>query len=241
MNSPIDEKTDLWQQEAERVCSAYSRRKRTVSPNKDACWQEGHMFIVAERRRVAAALLHAAGIRLWDESRCMEVGYGSQGWLTDLMHWGVRAPHLSGIELDPYRAGRAQALLPCADLRIGDATCLPWEDEQFDLVVVSLVFTSILEQDVRQRIAREVTRVLKPGGALLWYDFRVNNPFNKNVRRVNRRELRALFPGLSGRIRSLTPIPPVCQIAAPWSWFLPAMVGLVPLFRTHLLAVLQKR
>jgi len=196
--------------------------------------------MLAERRRVAIELLGASGVQLTAESQCLEVGYGFQGWLTDLLHWGVNEPNLAGIELDPERALRAAELLPSADLRVGDATDLPWEDDSFDLVVVSLVFTSVLDPAVRKRIADEVTRVLKPGGFLLWYDFRVNNPFNDNVRKVNRAELRGLFPRLTGRIRSLTPLPMLCYALAPWAWFLPAMAGMVPFFRTHLLAVLRK-
>ena len=85
----------------------------------------------AGRLRVAAALLHQAKRFPSAGSRCLEVGYGSAGWLPDLLHWGVREANLSGIELDPVRARTAQQLLPAADLQVGNAAGLPWEDETF--------------------------------------------------------------------------------------------------------------
>jgi hypothetical protein len=38
-------------------------------------------------------------------------------------------------------------------------------------------------------------RILKPGGAILWFDFRVNNPANPHMCGVAAREIRSLFAG----------------------------------------------
>jgi SAM-dependent methyltransferase len=241
MHLSKNEETTSFLREANRILAESERRKEALPPDKYSCWQPGQAFMLAERRRVAIDTLRKSGVRLTPQSRCLEVGCGYQGWLTDLLHWGVNESNLSGIDLDSERVNRAVELLPSADLRQGDATDLPWEDGEFELVVVSLVFTSILDRSVRKRIADEITRVLKPGGVLLWYDFRVNNPFNPNVLKVSSAELKRLFPRLRGRIRSLTPLPPLCNILAQWGWFLPALLGLLPVLRTHLLGVFTKQ
>jgi hypothetical protein len=90
-------------------------------------------------------------------------------------------------------------------------------------------------------VAGEITRVLAPGGALLWYDFAVNNPWNPHVRKVDRKGLRELFPELSGEIRSITLAPPIARFAAPKSWVLATMLEAIPFLRTHLIGVLVKR
>ena len=41
----------------------------------------------------------------------------------------------------------------------------------FDLLLQSPVFTSILDQAMKERVAAEMMRVSKPGGLILWYDF----------------------------------------------------------------------
>lgn len=127
-----------------------------------------------------------------------------------------------------------------ADLRVGDATSLPRDGNMFRPVVVSTLFTSILDPKCRHLLADEITRVLAPGGALLWYDFAINNPRNPHVRRVGRNELRRLFRQLRGEVKSVTLAPPLARFMAPKSWSLATILATIPLLHTHLLAVLIK-
>jgi hypothetical protein len=107
-------------------------------------------------------------------------------------------------------------------------------------LIASTLFTSILDPEVRRRVAGEIVRVLAPGGALLWYDFAVNNPANPNVRRVTRRELARLFPSLSGPIRSVTLLPILARAVAPRCWTIATLLEAIPFLRTHLVAVLRR-
>jgi SAM-dependent methyltransferase len=215
-----------------------------TSPLADASryapWQPGEMFMRSERKRVAAQLLHEAGVFPHPGEPCLEIGYGTLGWLGDLISWGVREADLNGIELDAGRAERARAALPHAELLVGDARHLPWDSRVFRLVIASTVFTSILDPTTRQKVSEEIERVLAPGGALLWYDFAVPSPRNGRVKRINRRQLRSLFPTLVGRIRSITLAPPLARILAAHCWPLAAALESIPFLRTHLIAVLVK-
>jgi hypothetical protein len=219
----------------------YRRREQELDSNLYAHWKPDVILRRNERNRVIATMLHRAGVFPGEGDRCLEIGFGALGWLGELLCWGVREPDLHGIEIDHDRLRRAQAALPCADLRLGDGARLPWKDNQFHLVVASTVFTSILDSRVRSIVSGEITRVLAPGGALLWYDFRVNNPRNRQVRGVSRREIRSLFPQLHGRIRSLTLAPPLARLLANKSWMLASLGSAIPILHTHLAAVLIKR
>jgi SAM-dependent methyltransferase len=160
--------------------------------------------------------------------------------LPELIGWGVREPDLHGIEMDPDRVNQLRGSLPSADVRCGDASNLPWGAGEFGLVVSSTVFTSIVDNARRAQVADEITRVLKPGGALLWYDFAVR-PNNPDVRAIGRRALVSLFPQLSGEIRRVTLAPPVARFVAPRSWLVANALAAIPLLRTHLMAVLIKK
>ncbi len=199
-------------------------------------------FMVArqERERRAASLLARAGFGSLKGHPCLEVGFGYFGWLNNLIGLGARESDLHGIELDPQHVEEARKVFPVADLREGNAAALPWDDGTFDIVVASTLFTSILSPEVRRMVAFEITRVLAPGGALLWYDFRCNNPKNPNVRKVTREELKKLFPDLSGEIKSVTLAMPLLRWVAPRSWMLAQVLSAVPFLRTHLIAVLRK-
>lgn len=228
-------------EERERLLAEHRRRESEVPAERYAPWQPAEAMMRGERKRLAALMLRRAGVFPGRDTPCLEIGYGTLGWLGDLITWGVAEGRLHGVELDAGRAARARASLPSADLRTGDASHLPWPDKSFGLVVVSTVLTSILEPAARRAVAREGVRVLGPGGALLWYDFRFDNPGNPHVRGIGRRELRALFPELSGEIRSLTLAPPVARRVAPRSYAAAVLLACLPPLRTHLLAVLKPR
>ncbi len=227
--------------ESERLLREHRRREAEIPADRYAPWQPAEAFMVAGRRRLAAGMLRRAGAFPEAQTPCLEVGFGRLGWLGELISWGVRESKLAGIELDPARAAEARDRLPAADLVVGDARDLPWADGAFRLVIVSTVFTSVLEDDLRQRLAAEIDRVLGPGGALLWYDFRVDNPRNPNVRGIGRRELRALFPKLDGEIRGATLAPPLARRVAPRCHWLATTLETLPFLRSHLVAVLVKK
>ncbi|MEM4781053.1 MAG: class I SAM-dependent methyltransferase [Halalkalicoccus sp.] len=85
---------------------------------------------------------------------------------------GATFPYLCGRDLDLHavdpdphmrrRAERRAADLDCAiEIRAGAAESLPYPDDQFDAVVVSLVLCSVA--DVEASVA-EIARILKSGG-----------------------------------------------------------------------------
>jgi SAM-dependent methyltransferase len=225
--------------ERQRLRVEYQRRAQ-INSDLYSPWQPAEIFFKSGRKAVAAAMLNEARVFPRTGARCLEVGCGSGGWLADLISWGVRDSDLHGIDIDPVRIRRAKEIWSAADLRVGDAADLPWDDGTFSLVISSTVFTSVLDHDVRALIANEIIRVLAPGGALLWYDFAFDNPQNAQVRGIGRREIRKLFVQLAGNIRSVTLAPPLARLIVPRSWALATLLEAIPFLRTHLLAVLIK-
>lgn len=233
--------SDAIEREKNRIETEYRRREAEVEADLYAPWQPAESFIVSERKNTAARLLQNAGKFPVAGDKCLEIGFGKLGWLADLLSWGLRETDLHGIELDEKRARVAQKALPQADLRIGDATGLPWENDSFELVIASTVFSSILDANVRKLIAAEINRVLIPGGVFVWYDLAVDNPRNPNVNGIGAKELKNLFAGFEGQIKRLTLAPPLARRVAPRSITLAALLNALPFLRTHLLAVLVKK
>ncbi|MCM3874267.1 MAG: methyltransferase domain-containing protein [Pyrinomonadaceae bacterium] len=240
-NGSVLERSNLVALERQRVVDEYKRRDREIEHDLYAPWEPASKFMIEGRTREAALMLHQSGVFPMFGDRCLEVGFGTISWLAELLRWGVRDSDLHGIDLSESRARKAQECLSAADLRVGDAAELPWKDETFDLVIASTLFTSILDSRVRRMVADEIMRVLAPGGTLLWYDFAFNNPQNRNVRKVDREELKRLFPELSGRIKTATLAPPIARLVARRSWALANLLETIPFLRTHLLGVLIKK
>lgn len=224
--------------EAEAVAERYARRTDDgrYSPQRPEVRQA-----LQERQRAMRALFAQAGLQDFASLRLLEVGCGSGGNLLELLQLGFQPQHLSGIELLPDRLAQARAALPLAlDLQGGDALHAPVAAQSLDIVYVSTVFSSLLDEDYRQRLAAAMWSWLKPGGAVLWYDFTVNNPRNPDVRGVPLARLRTMFPAGRLQARRVTLAPPLARVLARLH---PALLGpfsALPWLRTHLLAWIGK-
>jgi SAM-dependent methyltransferase len=103
------------------------------------------------------------------------------------------------------------------------------------------VFSSILDAPARQALAQEMLRVLKPGGYVFVYDFRISHPQNPDTTGIRKAEIRRLFPGLPFQVHSLTLAPPLARRLAPLSPVLAHILeAWCPFLRTHALYLLQK-
>ena len=156
------------------------------------------------------------------------------------LDYGALPENLSGIDLLPDRINRGRQLSSNLDLRTGNAEHLPYDDGSFDMVSVFTVFTSILDMRMKQRVAKEMLRVLTDGGVILWYDYQVNSPGNRDVRGVGKKEIRDLFPTCDIHLRKTTLAPPLARLIVPLSWMLASMLEKIPLLRTHYLGVIHK-
>ncbi|MEM8961603.1 MAG: class I SAM-dependent methyltransferase [Acidobacteriota bacterium] len=226
--------------ESQRIRDAYARRDAVVD-DRYAPWQPAQRLMLDERNRVAATLLHRRGVFPTRGRPVLEIGAGRRGWLGVLLDWGLDCTDLHAVELDAGRADDLARGLPCAEVHHGDARNLPWPEKRFQLVILSTVLTSVLDEQTRRQLLDAASRVLAPDGVLMIYDFRRDNPRNPDVRRLTAVELRAYTPELDGPIRTLTLAPPLARLLAGKSHTLASMLALVPPLRTHLLAVLGRR
>jgi SAM-dependent methyltransferase len=220
--------------ELDQIAQRYARRENSdryslLRPEVWQMWQE--------RQRELLKLLAARPGQPADW-RATEVGCGAGGNLLDLLRLGLLPAHLSGIELLPERLQAARATLPeGVTLLAGDASQAGIAPASQDLVLQSTVFSSILDDALQQRVADAMWAWLKPGGAVVWYDFTVNNPRNPDVRGVPLKRVRELFPQGQFTARRVTLAPPLAR-ALPAAY---GLFNLVPWLRTHRLVLIEKR
>jgi ubiquinone/menaquinone biosynthesis C-methylase UbiE len=145
---------------------------------------------------------------------------------------------LSAIDFRTHAIKATHRRFAGVDVCEADATELPFEHATFDFVALFTVFSSVSRQ-MRLLIAREVHRVLKPSGAVLWYDMRFPNPANTDVAAVARQHVGKLFGGYDGVFESATLIPQLARHLPARQVLFPVLYAL-PFLRTHWLAVLKK-
>jgi len=227
--------------EHQRILKAYQTRQGRTRERFFGYENLAHVCRIHERHRETLRFLHITGYHPLSDLHILDVGCGDGNMLRQFLQWGAQPEQLAGIELRPEPVHKANYLNPNLDVRCGSATNLPWSDASFDLVCQHTVFTSILDPTMKQQIATEMSRVLRPGGAVLWYDFIYNNPRNPDVCGVKPGEIRQLFPGFQAYLRRITLVPFIARrlpkITLP---VLYPLLASIPLLRTHCLGLLVK-
>jgi SAM-dependent methyltransferase len=224
--------------ETQAVAERYARRAASdrYSPLRPENWQT-----LQERQRAMIGLFQRAGLHDLLSLRLAEVGCGGGANLLELQRLGFAPQHLTGVELLPERFAQARAELPAAVTLIeGDACTAPIPATSQDIVLASTVFSSLLDDTFQQHLAGVMWGWLKPGGAVLWYDFTMNNPRNPDVRGVPLSRVRQLFPQGTITHRRITLAPPLARRVCAWHPALYSVLNTVPGLRTHVLAWIAK-
>ena len=220
--------------ETDRIARAY----RDLEARAGSRWDRanlGNQAILSERRRRMRRLLEAP----LTGKRILEVGSGTGAELAWMVELGARPADLVGVDLLADRVASARSTHPAIRFEAGNAERLEFPDASFDLALAITVFSSILDGSMQSNVAAEMARVLRPGGAVLWYDVRYDSHANPNVKAVPARRVRELFPSLQGELRSVTLLPPLARRLGPLVSLYPALASIPPL-RSHLIGLLRK-
>jgi SAM-dependent methyltransferase len=234
-----DDDTTRESAEAQAVRDRYARRvaqdPRYSLLNPAALWP------MQERQRAMLALFRRLGWHDLSTLRLHEVGCGSGSNLVELIQLGFAPAHLSGVELLPERHAQARERLPQGVvLAQGDALALSPPAASVDIVLQSTVFSSLLDDAFQQRLAAAMWAAVKPGGGVLWYDFTVNNPRNRDVRGVPLSRVKQLFPRARMTAHRLTLAPPIARAVVRLHPALYTLFNALPPLRTHVLCWLAK-
>jgi len=223
-----------------RITAEYHRRDLEIPVDFYSWAKPANLLMHQQTLRSCIDMLCRASLFPLDGFRIADIGCGVGTWLLEFVQWGADPDMLAGIDLMPGRLERARRRLPQADLHVGSASELPWPDEHFDLVSQFLVFTNIFDQALKRAVAKEMLRVLKPGGGILWFDLRVNNPNNPEVKGLRRKEIKSLLPACSIELAPAHLAPPLSRLIAARSWALGEALHVLPFLRTHYVGLIRK-
>lgn len=224
-----------------RIVAAYARRKQVVPANRYSYFERGDLMLRQSRERRALRLLEEQGCRPLDGKKIFEVGCGTGAWLRDFIRWGARPENLAGIDLLPDSLAEARRLCPASvQLSCGNAAAIDFPGGSFDVVLQSTVFTSVLDAEMKAKIAREMLRLAKHDGLILWYDFRVDNPRNPDVKGVGKSEIRRLFPDCQITLKPMILVPPLARFLARYSLLACYLLEGLPWLCTHYMGAIRK-
>jgi 2-polyprenyl-3-methyl-5-hydroxy-6-metoxy-1,4-benzoquinol methylase len=168
--------------------------------------------------------------------RILEIGAGGGDNLLFFHRLGFLWHNLYANELLNERVRILKERLKDSTIISGNALDMNFE-HFFDIVFQSAVFTSILDPGFKRELAKKMMQMVKEDGLILWYDFKYNNPYNKDVKGVTKREIRELFREANNiSFHHVTLAPPIGRkIKRLYN----LINFLFPFLRTHLIAVIK--
>ncbi|MBC7185755.1 MAG: class I SAM-dependent methyltransferase [Calditrichaeota bacterium] len=232
--------TDASHSDLDRLRAEYADRDRRLAGSDIySLFNPAHLFMTQQRQRVTLKTLRRFGFYPLDRYRILEIGCGRGGVLLEYLGFGATPAHVHGIDLLEDRVAEAHARMPSLALSCADGQHLPYRDCSFDLVMQYTAFSSILDDTVKTNIAREMLRVLRPDGAIIWYDYWLN-PTNRQAHGIRPAEIRRLFPGCEYRFQRITLAPPVTRKLIVLSWIICAILEKIVFLNTHYFAIIRR-
>jgi ubiquinone/menaquinone biosynthesis C-methylase UbiE len=121
------------------------------------------------------AVLRQIGMKMYTPKEGMHVLDVGCGTGTNLMLYHEAGCNVSGIDLSPTMVEVAQKKLgDRAEIRLGDASKMPYSDGSFDLVT-GLFTLHEMPSQIRPAVISEMVRVVKQGGRILLIDYNLGS------------------------------------------------------------------
>jgi ubiquinone/menaquinone biosynthesis C-methylase UbiE len=196
----------------------------------------GYARLVRDRDKAIRGLI-ATSVTVKD-GRVLDAGCGDAS-LGETVAQITPSTTYHGIDLQSELIDRARQRMPAGNLIVGSVDQLPYEDSWFDVVIAMTLFSSLPTVTMEAAAAREVARVTRPGGWLIWYDLRYDNPNNRKVHGISARRLATLFPDWRRELRTSTLMPPLARRLGPTTPVLYPVLEAIPFLRSHLIGRLR--
>ena len=125
--------------------------------------------------------------------RILDVGCGYGYWLRFLVELGADPNRLTGLDLSAPRLEQARRMNPAIQWFSYEGGPFPVPAAAFDLVMQSVVFSSIPDPRMRRELAGLMLDACRPGGHILWLD--LVRTANAELAAFQKEDVLALFPG----------------------------------------------
>lgn len=157
-------------------------------------WRNPIGYYVRQRvRHCLIKMLNKHSLLLADKN-ILDIGCGYGDWLRFFAEIRGTSRGLAGIDISSERIAKAKVINPGIEYTIGDALCLPFPEESFNMVTQFDTFEHFINKEILQKSANEITRVLKSNGFLLWFDLLPRHTSDSINRGYSLEEVKALFP-----------------------------------------------
>ncbi|MFN8575356.1 MAG: methyltransferase domain-containing protein [Candidatus Sericytochromatia bacterium] len=225
--------------ELDRLKQVYIDRKN-LKISYNPVLPENYYLLNSREKMFIISLLKYFGTN-FENLKVLDLGFGSGIDIFTLIKSGFNIKNIYGVEVIEERFNNLKNIIPNANLKLNSGFNIPFESENFDLVIQSTVFSSILDKNSRKLLSNEILRVLKPNGKIFFYDLKFNNPWNKNVIKIDKNELKYLFENCKIKSNSLTLNPVIVREIAKNSIIICEILEKIPILCSHYYSIIEKK
>jgi SAM-dependent methyltransferase len=186
----------------------------------------------------SVAWMEAHGLDITTD-HVLDVGAAQGYGLWQFLLSGFPISSLHGIDLFEDRVAEGCNRTPGLDLRVGDATAMPYADGEFALVCEQFCFCHIPDDEAKRKIAAEMMRVSNK--FILIHDWRLGSRSRK-LYAVSQAKISHWFPGYRVMLRTRSQLWP--PIGRPLSLYAPLLYDafrIINPFVGSWMTVLQKQ
>ena len=220
----------------ETVYNGYLNNKKVI--NK---WSEkniGNQISIKDRNSKVKDLFIKNNLDI-KNAKILDLGCASGNFINSLLNIGIRKKNITGIDIRKNSIKNAKKRFPEIRFQLMDARKLEYSDNTFDCIIIFTLFSSVLKSLDRKKIAEEAKRVLKSTGLIIYYDVRMNNPFNKNIIGMNKKELSRIFYDMKFVCARITLIPPIARNLGIATSMLYPILCKLPFLNSHYICSLK--
>ena len=175
-----------------------------------------------------------------NDKKILEVGCAGGSIINLLIRLGAKEENINGIDIRKNRLNDCKKRFPNSEINYMDARKLNFDENYFDIITVFTFFSSLLNENYQNEVSKELIRVLKPKGLIVFYDLRYNNPFNPNVVGITKSRLNDIFKNKLVDYDLLTLIPPLARSLGTLNYLLYKTLSYIPFLKSHYFAIIQK-
>jgi len=223
--------------ETDRIIQRYHRREKhkvSYSYDKNQIFEYYRNY---EREAEFSKLITLKYGNDLSSLKVLEIGAGYGVNLDFFTKIGILPRNIWANELLSNRVEKLKNIYPSINILPGDALEIKFENK-FDIVLQSMLFSSVLDDNYRKLLAIKIMKFIKLNGMILWYDLSYDNPWNKDVKCIKKTEIRKLFPNMKQQFKRTTLLPPLARVVGH---YYNTLNTLCPILRTHLVACITIR
>jgi len=147
----------------------------------------GQYIYLGQEGKISYKAVKKEGYFPLQDKKILDVGCNRGDFLVRLTEYGARENNLYGVDLLPERIEEGRRKYPCIVLQCANAEHLNYPDGFFDLIFFFTVFSSVLDDSMARKLAREAMRVSRPGSLIVIYDIRWRSILNQNLRSISKK------------------------------------------------------